>query len=160
MVAFYLTKITPRQLDLSRLQERKTRAQVTLNQQEKREKELNMQRENAQKILDSLNDFEGRLKDKIEGYPQIINAFDQMARANHVPGSGVTFRTIEPDPAIDSSNPVQPAARHDKELSVYPALGLDTTVEGNYHDLRGFISDLERSKQFIIINAITLPECG
>lgn len=157
VVAFYVTKIAPRQLELSRLKDRETKAQAMLNQQEKREKELTMQRENAQKILDSLNDFETRLKDKTKGYPQIIDEFDQMAKANHVPGSGVTFRTIEPDPATDSSgNPAQPTAHNDKQLSVYPALGLDTTVEGSYHDLRGFISDLERSKQFIIINAITL----
>ncbi len=157
VVTFYLTKIAPRQLEVSSLKKRGADAQIKLSQEARREEELKTQRENAQKILDSLHDFEARLKDKNNGKSEVMDEFPQLAKANHVSDGGVTFRTIEPDPTTDNNgNPVQPAAHNDKQLSVYPALGLDTTVEGDYHDLRRFISDLERSKQFIIINSITL----
>ena len=153
VLAFYLTKIAPQQLELRSLQNRQTAAQAKLKQETKRQEELEAQRENAQKILDSLNEFEARLKDRNEGKSLILDAFPELAKANHVSGGGVTFRTIEAD-ATD--NQAQPVVHNDKLVSVYPALGLDTTVEGDYHDLRRFISDLERSKQFIIINSITL----
>ena len=157
VLAFYLTKIAPQQLELRSLQKRQTDAQASLVQETKRQDALKAQRENAQKILDSLNEFETRLKDKNEGKSQVMDEFPQLAKANRVSGGGVTFRTIVPDEATDNNgNPAQPVAHNDKQVNVYPALGLDTTVEGDYHDLRRFISDLERSKQFIIINSITL----
>lgn len=157
VVTFYVTKIAPRQLELSSLKKRANDARAKLDQEAKREGELNAQRENAQNILDSLNEFEARMKDKNDGKPQVMDEFPQLAKANHVSDGGVTFRTIEPDPTTDNNgNSVQPAGHNDKQLNVYPALGLDTTVEGDYHNLRRFISDLERSKQFIIINSITL----
>ena len=51
-----------------------------------------------------------------------------------------------------------PAAitRRDKLPNVYEGLGIDTTVEGEYHDLRRFMAALERSRNFVIVNAITL----
>ena len=39
---------------------------------------------------------------------------------------------------------------------MYEGLGIDTTVEGDYHNLRRFISALERSRNFVIVNAISL----
>jgi hypothetical protein len=155
-ITFYLTKITPRQLQLRDLEQRGTTAQAALNKHAQDEKELGVQRENAEKILASLTEFEERLKAQQEGTPQVITEFYQLAKANRLTGGGVTFRTIEPDATDSSGNPAQPAARRDKERSVFPALGLDTTVEGDYYDLRRYISDLERSKHFIVITSITL----
>src|SRR5262249_57603422 len=54
----------------------------------------------------------------------------------------------------ENGNQVQQAARKDKRPKIYPILGIDTTVIGDYSNLRGFLSDLERSKQFLIINAL------
>jgi Tfp pilus assembly protein PilO len=156
VAAFYLTKITPRELEFRRLQNHIAEVRADLSQQDKREKLRATQRESAQKILDSLNDFEARLKRKTDGTPQVMDEFPQLAKANNVAGGGVTFRTIEPDATDNSVNPAPGVARNNKQVSVYPALGLDTTVEGDYHDLRRFISDLERGRQFIIINSITL----
>ena len=154
VIGFYLTKITPLQLELNDLRAREAKARAELSQYAKQQKELAELRDNAQKIVESLSGFEGKLKYKSEGVTQVITEFAQLAKANRISGSGVSFRTIEPD-QIDDNNPTK-SVRANKEVSVYPALGLDTTVEGDYHNLRRYISDLERSKQFIIINSITL----
>ena len=43
-----------------------------------------------------------------------------------------------------------------KWQSVYPGVGVMVTVEGSYQNLRRFIQDLERTKQFVIINEVEL----
>jgi len=43
-----------------------------------------------------------------------------------------------------------------KWQSVYPGVGVTVTVEGSYQNLRRFIQDLERTKQFVIINEVEL----
>jgi Tfp pilus assembly protein PilO len=43
-----------------------------------------------------------------------------------------------------------------KWQSAYPGIAVDVTVEGQYQNVRHFIQDIERSKQFIIINQVEL----
>jgi len=43
-----------------------------------------------------------------------------------------------------------------KWQSVYPGVGVSVTIEGSYQNLRHFIQDLERTKQFVIINEVEL----
>jgi Tfp pilus assembly protein PilO len=150
----YLTQIAPRQFTLSGLQQREAAAIAELKRLAKQEKDLQEQRANAQKILDSLKEFEERLENQREGMPLIIEEVLGLAKSNRVIGGAVNFRTIAPDAVDEQGRPIQ--GRNDKTVSVYPALGLDTTVEGDYHDLRRFISDLERSEQFVIINSVAL----
>jgi hypothetical protein len=57
---------------------------------------------------------------------------------------------------VEVDNPESPssARRDDRQLSVYSSLGIDTTVVGDYQDLRRLIGAIERSRQFILINAV------
>ena len=43
-----------------------------------------------------------------------------------------------------------------KWQSVYPGIGVVMTIEGSYQNLRHFIQDLERTRQFVIINQVEL----
>jgi Tfp pilus assembly protein PilO len=43
-----------------------------------------------------------------------------------------------------------------KWQNVYPGLAVDVTVEGSYQNIRRFVSELENSKQFVIINQVEL----
>jgi hypothetical protein len=45
-----------------------------------------------------------------------------------------------------------------KWQSVYPGIGVLVTVEGPYQNVRHFIQDIERSKQFVIINQVELQK--
>jgi Tfp pilus assembly protein PilO len=153
----YLTRIQPRQSELRSLRQREQEALKKLSEQKKQDEQLKTQRENLEKILDSLKDFEGRLKDQPQGMTKIIDEVNQLARANRVAiTGGINFQARAPEATEGTGNNSSPAARNTKKGDVYPVLGIETTVEGDYHDLRRFISDLERSQQFVIINALAL----
>jgi hypothetical protein len=61
----------------------------------------------------------------------------------------------EAEPTTDESgNPLPPKQSGGKEVTIYPTLGVDTTVIGDYPNLRRFLADLERSRQFLIISSL------
>ena len=43
-----------------------------------------------------------------------------------------------------------------KWQSFYPGIAVMVTVEGQYQDVRRFIRDVERSRQFVVINEVEL----
>lgn len=47
-----------------------------------------------------------------------------------------------------------------KWQSFYPGIAVMVTVEGQYQDVRRFIRDLERSKQFVVINQVELQRAN
>jgi len=154
---FYLTKIQPRESQLRSLRQRISTAQVTLAKLGRQAEDRREQQKNAETILSSLQDFEARLKEPQRGRTQIIDEINHLTKENHVvPGDISYVVTAAAETTDEKGNPIQPAARSDKNVSIYPALGISTTVDGDYHNLRRFISDLERSQQFVIINALAL----
>jgi Tfp pilus assembly protein PilO len=157
VISFYLVKTRPRQAELSNLYRRREIARMALNKKAQQLRDVEAQRINAGKILDSLKEFETRLKTRLQGYTQIIDEVNQLARKHSVVISGgIQFRSDNPEVTEAMTTALQQPRRHDQKLSVYPSLAIETTVEGDYHNLRRFISDLERSSQFVIINALAL----
>lgn len=165
---FYFTQTQPRTSKLAELRERNRVAQDKLNRQNKEIQAIEDQRKNADAILDSLKDFESRLKDSKHGISAVIDEVNALARANSVTAGDINFRSDAPeelDSSIASATPsASPAPnatpkllmRNGKPLNVYEGLGIETTVEGDYHNLRRFISAFEQSRQFVIINSIAL----
>ena len=47
-----------------------------------------------------------------------------------------------------------------KWQSFYPGIAVMVTVEGQYQDVRRFIRDVERSKQFVVINEVELQRAS
>jgi Tfp pilus assembly protein PilO len=66
--------------------------------------------------------------------------------------SGPTYSPLEPAGA--KTTPGKSVTT--KWQSAYPGIAVDVTVEGQYQNVRHFIQDIERSKQFIIINQVEL----
>ncbi|HEX4948228.1 MAG TPA: hypothetical protein VFZ34_16260 [Blastocatellia bacterium] len=161
----YLNSTQPLRSKLNDLQARKKNAQSKLTDDTKQQIALNEQRENAGKILDSLESFESRLHSRKVGITAIIDEVNRLAKANRVVAGDIGFRSEVPEQlpgevAAGTSPGTSPTpasfTRRDRLPNVYEGLGIDTSVEGDYHDLRRFISALERSRNFVIINAITL----
>lgn len=163
---FYLTQTQPRASRLAELRERSRVAQEKLNRQNKELLAVEEQRKNADAILDSLKEFESRLKDSKHGISAIIDEVNALARAHKVSAGDINFITQKAE-SLESAEPqgsLSPAPsatpkllmRDGKPVNVYEGLGIETTVEGDYHDLRRFISAFEQSRQFVIINSIAL----
>src|SRR4030095_2076664 len=120
-----------------------------------KEKKRLTQASNAERILESLSGFESRLTPDESGMTQIINEIAPLGATNKTLVCDSTFRFEKADdPQFDEKGNPKPRPNRDKKPKIYPNLGVETTVVGDYSNLRRFLSDLERSKQFLIVNAL------
>lgn len=70
--------------------------------------------------------------------------------------SGPTYTTLDPT----GTKSVSGQSTTTKWQSFYPGMAVMVTVEGQYQDIRRFIRDLERSKQFVVINQVELQRAN
>jgi len=70
--------------------------------------------------------------------------------------SGPTYTTLEP--AGTKSNSGKTVVT--KWQSFYPGIAVMVTVEGEYQNVRRFVRDVERSKQFVVINEVELQRAS
>ena len=66
--------------------------------------------------------------------------------------SGPSYTALEPIGTKVTAG----TSANTKWQSVFPGVGVTVTVEGSYQNLRHFIQELERTKQFVIINEVEL----
>lgn len=119
------------------------------------EKKRVAQASNAEKILESLHVFDNRLTPDERGMTQIINEIDSLGDARKILVGDSNYRVEDADDPQLGGNGGQTLDKRDKKPKIYPNLGVETTVVGDYPNLRGFLADLERSKQFLIVNSLS-----
>lgn len=105
-------------------------------------------------VAASLNRFENdNLARQDAGRMALYDELNQLILKNGLKNtSGPTYTTL--DPAGTKS--VSGKAVTTKWQSFYPGVAVLVTVEGSYENLRRFINDIERSKQFVVINEVEL----
>jgi hypothetical protein len=146
---FYSYKILPLAYTVEtrrqQIQGIKNRIQISNAEDQKRL----AQASNAEKILESLRGFESRLTPDESGKTQIINEIDALSVAHKVAASDSNYRNEDADePKLDENGNPKTQPNRDRKPKFYPNLGVETTVVGDYPNLRRFLSDLERSNSF------------
>lgn len=154
VVFYYFTKVQPLQSKLDGLVERERVAKDQIEKSNSDEKKRQEQSSNAEVILASLKSFEIYLKTDERGMTEIINEIDSLGKKHAVLTGDSTYRVAEADQPVDENGAPKQKTDADKQ-KIYPALGIDTNVIGEYPNLRRFLGDLEQSKQFLIINSLT-----
>src|SRR5262245_16349064 len=153
---FYSYKVLPLSYTVSARQRQIQDLKAQIKKLDDREKERLAQASNAERILESLSDFESRLTPDERGMTQIINEIDALGVTHKILVSDSTYRVeVADEPQFDENGNPKPRPNRDKKPKIYPNLGVVTTVIGDYANLRRFLSDLERSKQFLIVNSLT-----
>ena len=111
-------------------------------------------KENVDRITASLNDFETRhLPGVDQGRMDLYEELNQLIVKNGVRNtSGPTYTTLDPSGTKSTSGKTVVT----KWQSFYPGIAVMVTVEGEYQNVRHFIRDVERSKQFVVINEVEL----
>ena len=108
----------------------------------------------VQKISASLNKFEtDYLMREDLGRMALYEELNQLIIKNAVRNtSGPVYTPLEPEgtKSVGGKNTTT------KWQSFYPGIVVMVTVEGSYENLRRFIRDVERSKQFVVINEVEL----
>jgi hypothetical protein len=154
VLSLYLTKIQPLSSQVAALRDREAGLLLQLNKLSSEERKRAEQSANAEKILDSLTRFESSLKPDERGMTQIMDEINTLCKTHKILNDGSNYNLTKPAPVTDETgNPVIRTQSREK-IDFYPVLGIDTAVTGDYGNLRRFILDLERSKQFLVINSV------
>ena len=108
----------------------------------------------ADAISTSLDRFETvSLVRPDEGRMALYGELNQLITKNGLRNtSGPSYTALDPIGTKVTAG----TSANTKWQSVYPGVGVSVTVEGPYQNLRRFIQDLERTKQFVIINEVEL----
>jgi Tfp pilus assembly protein PilO len=87
------------------------------------------------------------------GRMQLYDELNQLIIKNGVRNtSGPTYTALEPEGTKTTGGRTVTT----KWQSFYPGVAVLVTVEGQYENVRRFIRDVERSKQFVVINEVEL----
>ena len=152
---FYSYKVLPLGYMVSSRNRQIEALKAAIRDQDDKEKKSLAQASNAEKILESLSGFESHLTPDERGMTQIINEIDALGATHKVQVGDSNYRVEAADePQFDEKGNPKPRPNRDKKPKIYPNLGVETTVIGDYSNLRRFLSELERSKQFLIVNSL------
>lgn len=108
----------------------------------------------VESVVASLSEFERKhLMRQEQGRMQLYEELNQLILKNNVRNtSGPTYTALDPSDVKSGSG----KSVVTKWQSFYPGINVMITVEGAYQDIRRFIHDVERSKQFVVINQVEL----
>src|SRR4029079_12999742 len=111
-------------------------------------------KESVDRAAASLNKFEtDHLMRVTQGRMDLYEELNQLIVRNNVRNtSGPTYTTLAPARTKCTSGTTVIT----KWQSFYPGIAVMVTVEGEYQNVRRFIRDVERSKQFVVINEVEL----
>jgi hypothetical protein len=110
-------------------------------------------------ITQSVQDFEAnRLAMRGQGRLTLLDTINKLIRSNNLRNtSGPNYSALDPLAAGSTQGSVTRTGNA-KWQSLFPGLGINLTVEGQYPNLRRFVRELELSNQYIIINAVELEK--
>lgn len=111
-------------------------------------------KQSVDKIASSLGKFEtDHLMRSDQGRMGLYEELNQLIIKNGLRNtSGPTYTPLEPE-GTKTTGGKNTAT---KWQSFYPGVVVMVTVEGQYENIRRFIRDVERSKQFVVINEVEL----
>ncbi len=111
-------------------------------------------KDTVQKISTSLSRFESDFLMRQDlGRMALYDELNQLIIKNGVRNtSGPTYAELEPQGTKTTGG----KNTQTKWQTFYPGVMVVVTVEGSYENLRRFIRDVERSKQFVVINEVEL----
>lgn len=142
------------------------RSRVSSLTQDRKQLEANLQtlkgvvnterstQQNVDRVAASLSTFETEnLPRPDQGRLDLYEELNQLIIKNGLKNTaGPTYTTLDPAGTKSLSG----KSVTTKWQSFYPGVAVLVTVEGQYENLRRFINDLERSKQFVVINEVEL----
>lgn len=131
----------------AQLQTNLKKTQEIFNQEEDTQKKV-------QRLTSSLSDFETvGLQRAEQGRMELYDQLNQLMMKNGLRNtSGPTYTPLDPTGARQTPG----KSTNTKWQTAYPGIAVAVTVEGQYQNIRHFIRDIERSRQFVIINEVEL----
>src|ERR1044072_8500562 len=115
-------------------------------------------KDQVDRVAASLAKFEtAHLMQQDQGRLDLYEELNRLIVKNGVRNtSGPTYTPLDPTGTKSASG----KSLTTKWQSFYPGIAVMVTVEGQYQDVRRFIRDVERSKQFVVINEVELQRAN
>jgi hypothetical protein len=119
----------------------------------------------ARDALESLETFKtGHLRHFSSGRIDLIKEINALAKKNNVALTSGIDMTASVAESADAGKSIARADKKgastrkkaDEVLTAFPSVNFRFTVFGQYASLRTFINEIEREKQFLVINSINL----
>lgn len=162
-LAYYFTSLKPEQ-DRLRTIEAQLEAQQQSILKNRPDAVKNVPVEDqAKTALESLDTFkETHLKPFSSGRIALIKEINALAKKNSVSlTSGIDMGSTGGEANSESEEAKEKKAvsrrkKTDDLLNAFPSVNFRFTVFGQYLNIRTFISELEREKQFVVINSVNL----
>lgn len=114
-----------------------------------------------QEVHESLDSFRGQtLQPRTAGRLQIINLVNDLTRQTNVTLTApISFEARNPqtDDVVDEDGTSKRKSRKSEdEIRTYPSLSMAVTISGGYPDIRRFLAKFETSRQFAIIESVSI----
>lgn len=155
VVASYFYFLTPAQARLRSVQAENERLRTRISTAQQGVDVNASPQATVDEIRQSLDDFEsGALLGRSQGHLDLYANLNEMLQRHKLRNTaGPVYSTLEP---LGGRGAPATAAQagNARWQSLYPGISISVTVEGPYADLRRFLSDVESSKHFIVINAV------
>ncbi len=115
-------------------------------------------KDQVDRVAASLEKFEtAHLLNPDQGKMDLYAELNQLIVKNGVRNtSGPTYTPLDPTGMKSATGKTVTT----KWQSFYPGIAVMVTVEGQYQDVRRFIRDVERSRQFVVINEVELQRAN
>ena len=154
----YLYFFVPARARVSSTNEEKVRLQTNLKTLEGVVSKGRDTKAQVDQIATSLSGFESSYLPRPDrGRLDLYDELNQLIVKNNLRNtSGPTYAPLDPTGTKSTSGKTTTT----KWQSFYPGIAVLVTVEGQYQDIRHFVRDLERSKQFVIINEVELQRAN
>jgi Tfp pilus assembly protein PilO len=154
----YLYFVVPARSRVSSLTEDRARLQANLQTLTGVVNKEQNTKDQVDRITASLGEFEtGHLLPADQGRLELYDELNQMIVKNNLRNtSGPTYTPLDPM----GTKAVGGKSITTKWQSFYPGIAVMVTVEGQYQDVRRFVRDIERSKQFVVINQVELQRAN
>ena len=154
----YLYFLVPARSRVSSLNEDKTRLQSNLKTLGGVVVKEKTTKDQVDQIAASLTGFESSFLPRADqGRLDLYDELNQLIVKNGLRNtSGPAYTALEPT----GTKSVGGRTTTTKWQSFYPGIAVLVTVEGQYQDIRRFVRDLERSKQFVVINQVELQRAN
>ena len=155
VIASYFYFLSPAQARLKSVQNESERLRTKIHAAE-RDVDLNASPQaSVDEINKSLEKFESEaLLVRSQGRMDLYANLNEMLRRHKLRNTaGPVYSSLEP-----LGGPGAPAtaaqAGNARWQSLYPGISISVTVEGPYAELRRFLSEVESSRHFLVINAV------
>lgn len=154
----YLYFLVPARSRVRTANDEKTRLQTNLKTLDSVVKQGHDTKTQVDEIATSLTGFENTyLPSPDKGRLALYDELNQLIVKNNLRNtSGPTYAPLDPT----GTKAVSGKTTTTKWQSFYPGIAVLVTVEGQYTDIRHFVRDLERSRQFVIINEVELQRAN